>query len=658
MKGHSVTIFSVGSSRALTDALRIARSGDVIKVASGTYDAIKLANVQLSGVTITSADATRPAVFNNLQVTNSRGITFSHVEFSTGGSTAVKLSSSSDIVFDHVEVHGPRGVGAAATAVGIALDGNRNITISNSEFADLANGVTLGGNNAVRIAGNYFHDIRTDGIHGSTNTDVTIADNFFTDFTPAAGDHADAIQFFTTGASTATRDLTITGNLVLRGDGAPVQGIFIRDGQGNLPFDHVVIRNNVIGGGNFNGISLDNAVRSEIIDNTVIGSTDRRSWIRTVDAADTVLRGNVSTFIMAPGAQDGVLAGNSKVAQSDNANALITNWIGAHGAALTTLAAHEVQTLAQQLHLSVVKGAVAAAQVAALPFDTINGTSGADTLSAISGHDARIDAGAGNDTLNGAATGRHELIGGLGDDYYNVRGVGDVVVERAGGGTDTVSTAIDYTLPDFVENLRLGSGGLTGIGNDLDNRIIGSADGDRIFGMGGDDTIQGLNGNDWISGGAGDDDLRGDAGNDTIYGDAGRDIITGGAGNDRIFGGDGNDRITGGDGADVMTGGEGKDTFRFDQADIDGHDVDIITDFTRGEDSLYFRAADANANTDKLDRFTFIGNEAFHGVAGELNFSVVNGNALVCGDTNGDGIADFTIILQGVTNLTASDFAL
>lgn len=650
-----MTIFSVGSSRALADTLRLARPGDVIKVASGTYDALKIANVQFAGgVTITSADANRPAVFNNLQVTNSKGITFSQVEFSTGGSTAVKLSLSSDIAFDRVEFHGPRGLGSSATAIGISLDGNRNITISNSEFADLANGVTLGGNTGVRIAGNYFHDIRTDGVHASSNTGVTIADNFFTNFRPAAGDHADAIQFFTTGATTPSRNVTITGNLVLRGDGAGVQGIFIRDGGGNLPFENVVIKNNVISGGNYNGISLDNAVRSEIVGNTVIGDIDRRSWIRTVDADDTVVRGNVATFLMTAQSQNGALAGNSLVAQSNDISGLVKNWLGGHVATKSSLAAHEVQALAQTLNLNAAQAGFAPA----LPFDTVVGTAGADTLSAISGRDARIDGGAGNDTFTGAAIGHHELIGGLGNDLFNIRGEGDIVVERAGGGTDTVSTSIDYTLPDFVENLRLGTGGLTGVGNDLDNRISGSADGDWIYGMAGSDMIQGGNGNDWISGGEGDDDLRGDAGNDIIYGDAGRDIITGGAGNDRIYGGDGNDRITGGAGADTLTGGAGSDTFRYDQADIVGRDRDTITDFKRGEDSLYFRAADANANTAALDRFTFIGNDAFHKVAGELNFTVVNGNALVSGDTNGDGVADFTILLLGVTDLTASDFAL
>ena len=56
-----------------------------------------------------------------------------------------------------------------------------------------------------------------------------------------------------------------------------------------------------------------------------------------------------------------------------------------------------------------------------------------------------LDGGAGTDTL----------IGGAGNDTYVVDAAGDVVTETAGEGTDTVQSAISYTLGANVENLTL-----------------------------------------------------------------------------------------------------------------------------------------------------------------------------------------------------------
>ncbi|RZM94517.1 hypothetical protein CWO91_39315 [Bradyrhizobium genosp. SA-3] len=93
--------------------------------------------------------------------------------------------------------------------------------------------------------------------------------------------------------------------------------------------------------------------------------------------------------------------------------------------------------------------------------------------------------------------GADTLIGGLGDDTYVVANTGDVVVENAGEGTDSVQASVTYTLPTNVENLTLtGTSNINGTGNVLDNVIIGNAGNNILAGLGGADSLDGGQGTD------------------------------------------------------------------------------------------------------------------------------------------------------------------
>ncbi len=89
---------------------------------------------------------------------------------------------------------------------------------------------------------------------------------------------------------------------------------------------------------------------------------------------------------------------------------------------------------------------------------------------------------------------------------------------------------------------------------------------------------------------------------------------------------------------------------------------DVLRTFTLGQDKIDLSAIDANPDffSPDVDAFTFIGNAAFGGNAGELNFfqqgSGSTAITVVGGDLDGDGIADFEIQLTGLVNLTAGDF--
>ncbi len=337
-----------------------------------------------------------------------------------------------------------------------------------------------------------------------------------------------------------------------------------------------------------------------------------------------------------------------------------------------------------------------------------------DTLSGGGGNDT-LNGGAGNDTLDGG-TGNDVMIGGIGNDVYVVDSVGDVVTELPGGGTDLVQTTLaSYVLGSDVEDLTFtGIGGFTGTGNALANTITGGTGADTLSGGGGNDTLVGGAGADVLEGGTGSDTLQGGADSDTatylhavggIYADLGVNnafaretsltvgtvAVVGGASasvlssdtlqsienltgsdfGDRLVGsnaanilsgGGGADILQGGGGADLLTGGSGADVFVYtalSDSTVLAAGRDTILDFTSGSDKIDLRAIDANTRLGGDQAFTFIGGGAFTGStamnafqqsqhAGELH--IVAG--VLSGDVNGDGIADFAILLSNVNGVT------
>ncbi|MDO9382794.1 MAG: M10 family metallopeptidase C-terminal domain-containing protein, partial [Hyphomicrobiaceae bacterium] len=152
----------------------------------------------------------------------------------------------------------------------------------------------------------------------------------------------------------------------------------------------------------------------------------------------------------------------------------------------------------------------------------------------------------------------------------------------------------------------------------------------------------------------------GGSGNDTLIANDLSCTLMGGAGNDTLAGGAGIDRLFGGIGVDTLSGGGGIDTFVFafgDSSAASGQH-DRVNGFIAGVDRIDVSGIDAIAASGASDLFRFIGNSAFSGAAGELNYAYNSslGVTVVQGDTNGDRIADFAIDLAGNITLSASDF--
>lgn len=266
----------------------------------------------------------------------------------------------------------------------------------------------------------------------------------------------------------------------------------------------------------------------------------------------------------------------------------------------------------------------------------ILGGDGNDTFHA-HGHDiGYVRGGAGDDRFFGmthTVSDAAGASGGPGNDLFRVEPVNPAYFsEQPDEGIDTVQVAYgaSYTLTDNVENLAVVNfadvgGAATLTGNALANSMSGGGTGETMLGLAGDD------------------------------------ILAGRGGYDRLFGGDGNDRLVGGTGQDELTGGLGSDRFVFRGGDSGGSEAaaDVVHDFSHAEgDLIQLGAIDADAGAAGNQAFLFIGTGAFTGSAGELRFRESGGNTFIEGDTNGDGVADFVIRLDGIHTLVESDFLL
>jgi len=85
--------------------------------------------------------------------------------------------------------------------------------------------------------------------------------------------------------------------------------------------------------------------------------------------------------------------------------------------------------------------------------------------------------------------------------------------------------------------------------------------------------------------------FTGTSGSDNIIGTSGDDLIQGLGGNDTLSGEGGNDQLFGGTGSDTLTGGTGSDQFVFETFNSDSfsQDLDVVTDFVKGQDKIDLR---------------------------------------------------------------------
>jgi len=387
--------------------------------------------------------------------------------------------------------------------------------------------------------------------------------------------------------------------------------------------------------------------------------TGSGSFTSTATAAGETITGGTGADILSDGGFAATLIGSGGADTFYVTNALtkVTEVAGSNATVITTLSNY---TLPNNVANVIYTGTATF---------TLNGTAGADVVSntalgavihGLGGNDTltggapnqTLDGGAGNDVLNDNGLGGTLLIGGAGNDTFIVNNPGSVITELAGGGTDTVQTALSmYQLPANVERLvYTGSGSFTSTATAAGQTITGGTQADTLSDGGfANVTLNGGNGDDIFIVTSANTVVRESAnsGNDTVQttlssyslganvdnltytgsatftgnGNGLSNIITGGSGNDNLSGNGGNDTLIGGAGNDRLSGGAGADTFVFGPVNPTttngvfnaGFGKDVITDFT------------ANMNNASHDILQF---SASMFAAGTTADALVNGTAL------------------------------
>jgi Ca2+-binding RTX toxin-like protein len=205
-----------------------------------------------------------------------------------------------------------------------------------------------------------------------------------------------------------------------------------------------------------------------------------------------------------------------------------------------------------------------------------------------------------DNVLNGNSA-ANVLTGGAGNDTYVV-GTGDSIVEVAGGGTDTVHSALTYTLGSSIENLTLtGSSAINGTGNTLNNVLSGNSAANVLTGGAGNDT--------YVVGAGDSITESNNNGTDTVLssvtwtlgsnlenltlsgsvaingtGNSANNVMIGNSATNVLSGANGADTLRGGHGDDTVNGGGGNDTYLFGR----GEGQDLLQDSGGAADKILY----------------------------------------------------------------------
>ena len=564
----------------------------------------------------------------------------------------------------------------------------------------------LGGNDLINAGdGNDWLDGGTDAdvLEGGAGDDTYFVDDIADVALEKPGEGTDEVIASVDGTlSDHIEKLTLTGTAAISGTGNGLANVLTGNSAANR-LDGGAGADTMIGGGGNDTYVVDNTL--DVISESASGGIDTVessiNWVlgaqlenlsltgtsiinATGNAAANTLRGNAANNILNGGAGNDTMLGGAgnDLYRVDAAGDVITE---SSGQGTDTVESSVTYTLSSNVENLTLVGSAAIHGTGNTLANMLTGNSAANTLTGGAGNDTYIvgtgdtvveAAGGGTDTvragiswtlgnevenlvltgsaaidgtgnaLNNTLTGNsaaNVLTGGAGNDIYVV-GTGDTVVEAAGGGTDTVQSAITWTLGNHIENLTLsGSAAIDGTGNALNNILRGNGAANVLTGGAGNDTYV-VGAGDTVVEAAGD-------GTDTV-----QSAITWTLGNyienllltgNSAINGTGNtlnNVLNGNSAANVLTGGAGNDTYVVGTGDT------VVEAAGAGTDTV--KSAVTWTLGNYIENLVLTGNSAINGTGNTLD-NVLTGNSAANVLTGGAG-NDIYVVGTGDTVVEAA----
>ena len=549
--------------------------------------------------------------------------------------------------------------------------------------------LTLTGTAAVNATGNALANALTgnaganvldgaagaDTMAGGAGDDTYVVDNAGDVVTEAATEGTDLIQSSVSYTAAANvENLTLTGTAAINATGNALANALTGNAGANV-LDGAAGADTMAGGAGDDTYVVDNA--GDVVTEAASEGTDlvqsSVSYTASVNVENLTLTGTAA--VNATGnTLANALTGNAGANVLDGAAGADTMAGGAGNDTYVVDNAGDVVTEAATEGTDLVQSSVSYTASANVENLTLTGTAAVNaTGNALAN---ALTGNAGANVLDGAA-GADTLIGGAGDDVYVIDALGDVVVESAGEGADTVIASLSWTLGNDVEHLTLIDSAVTGTGNTLDNALHGNASANTLVGLAGNDTFNGGAGDDTLVGGTGDDLYLIEAGLDVVTELAGEGTdwvhsslshtltahvenltltgtaavnATGNAQANLLIGNAAANVLDGSAGDDVMTGGLGDDTYVIDSA------LDVVTELA-GEGSDTVQVAFTYTLGTNLENLTLTGSAALSGFGNTLD-NLLTGNSAanrlegLAGHDTLDGGAGLDTLVGGSGNDT------
>lgn len=302
-------IYEIANATQLKTALASAVGGDTLRLAAGSYGTYKIdAKLFNAPVRIESADPANRAKFTGLTIEDSANMVVSNIDLGRALNSGEpdfavlnNVRNSENITLSGVTVHGSLDSNPQNDGRGMIVSNVRNFLLEDSLFTDLHKGLIISRSTNVVLRDSEWRTIRADGINVLSTEGLVIDNNDFSDFRPIVPDHGDAIQFFNTGQTKGSKNVTIENNRILitnydGTEGTGTQGIFISDPL-EFGYDNFLIRNNVLfSNGAFHGINVDGARQLQITGNSTLSKTgdSRDFWTRVTFSDGVVVDNNVA----------------------------------------------------------------------------------------------------------------------------------------------------------------------------------------------------------------------------------------------------------------------------------------------------------------------------------------------------------------------------